>query len=64
MPEQEPVPSLEVLLFLVMPLQERLLYRLHLRAAAAAAAAVVAIPLQVELQYQLPELTVVVELPQ
>ena len=61
MPEQEPVPSLEVLLFLVMPLQERLLYRLHLRAAvAAAAAAVVAILLQVELQYQLPELTVVV----
>ena len=61
MPEQEPVPSLEVLLFLVMPLQERLLYRLHLRAAAAAAAAVaVAVLLQVELQYQLPELTLVV----
>ena len=69
MPEQEPVPSLEVLLFLVMPLQERLLYRLHLRAAAAAAAAAaavaaVAILPQVELQYRPPELTVVVAVPQ
>ena len=57
--EQEPVPSLQVLLFLVMPLQERLLYRLHLRAAVAAVAAVFAILPRVELQYQLPELTVV-----
>ena len=54
--EQEPVPSLQVLLFLVMPLQEPVQYRLPSRLAAVAAVvavvAVVAILLQERLLYR------------